>query len=218
MFDQLIGLLAGRFSIIAGDGQLESPGQEVAAQGLDLVQDRFRQGGGIAAHPLGKGHGHGRLEARPGAVQHHRRFRVGAVGNAGDVAQVDRAAVLDGHHQPVQFQSVQHEARGLQFGAAVVIDQGPGGKLAFGGLQRGLDFSQAHAQGPQLAWIGFDPDHPPGAADDLHLGRGRHRAQFAGQGVPHGPQLSRGLAGPVQGQPQERHVIDGEQAHHRLHG
>ena len=217
MLDQFVALFTRRLAIVAGHGELQITGNQASAQGLHLLQHGFGQGGGVGACALGKGDGHGVFKAVLASEQHHRRFRIVAIDHAGHIAQIDRTAILDGHHKPVQFPGLQHESRRLQRRALVSIHQRSGGQLHLGGLQGRLKLADGQAEGAQTIGIGLDADHAPRAPVDLHLGRAGHRAQLPGEHIRQRAELPRRLLLAMQGQRQEGHIIDGEQLHDGLH-
>ncbi len=80
------------------------------------------------------------------AVEHHRRFGIGTVGDLGHVGEVDGLLVAHADHEAVQLPGLQDEPGGFEAGAAVVVHQGPGGQLGFGALEGRLQFGQGHAR------------------------------------------------------------------------
>jgi len=157
------------------------------------------------------------LAPHPGTIEHDGRLRLGAVADAGHIAQVDGAAVLHRHHEALELGGLHHEARGLHHRAAVAVHQRSRRKLGLGGLEGGLQFGHGHPQGPQALRIRLDADHALGAAHHPHLGGVGHGLQLPGQGFAQDPQAARGLVGAVKGQGEEGDIIDGEQLHDGLH-
>ena len=90
MEQQFVGFFIGGFAVVAGDGDLDRRGDQVAFQGFDPVQNRLGDADGIGACAFGDGKGQGGAvgDMAIGVLVNHAHDMIGRVGHKADIGHV----------------------------------------------------------------------------------------------------------------------------------
>ncbi len=121
--EKLVVLLAGGFAVVAGDRYLDVRGDHLPLQEFHLLQQVFRNPGGIRPLALGNGDGDSRvfpcrITGEPlcrGGRAEAERYILGrllrAVDNVRHIGEEDRPVVGNRHHQPFRLGGGGEETR-----------------------------------------------------------------------------------------------------------
>ena len=196
-------------------------GNRRSLQAVGLGQDGPGHGDGVAPRALGDGErDRGLLGAevragRPRAEEDVLRGLLGPILHLGDVAEIDRAAGMDTHHGRGHVLDGGEERPGLDDDVAIAGGQSAGDLLAIGRPERPDRTDDPQSTGREGGGIEVDPDLAPVTPDqgglgdlgnvlDLRIDLGRHPAQRQMVVVPG-----------VEGEGQDRHVVDRPRLDHR---
>ncbi|GIX31690.1 MAG: hypothetical protein KatS3mg124_2162 [Porticoccaceae bacterium] len=222
---QFVRFFRRRFAVVAGDGDLDVGRDQNAAQGLDLPQHAFGHGDGVGPGALGHGERHGRFlfgeglaraPRRSVAEQHVLAGFLRPVHDVGHVPQVDGLAAVHAHDHPADLLGVAEETARFDEDLAVVPGEAARPVLAVGLLQHGDESHRAEVARRQADRVEQHPHLPACAADDHGLGHFRDLLDGVVH-LGHQPAQRQVIAlRAVEGQRQDRHVVDGLELDERL--
>ena len=190
-------------------------GDDPALERLDLPQDLVRNRDGVCPRPLGDAQGDGGLfvgDGGPGrarAKEHILAWLLRPVHNRRHVAQVNGLSAMHADDDVAGVLRAGEEAAGLQQDLAVVIGERAGDELAVGRLEQRDDVRRAEVARGELRRVEQDAQLPALAADERRLSHQRHLLH----GVVHfgddAAQRVMVLPRAVEGERQDRHVVNG---------
>ncbi len=227
--DQLVDLLVGGFTIVAGDLDMHVVGDQVALQPVDVGEHRIghrnavragflrhRDGHGGGAERRG-GHGGGvgpgpllamGAIGRAGVIAHHRAGVVGALGHQRHVADIGRLALPHADHQALDIACGAQERAGIERERALSDLDHAHPALGIGGGDGLGDLVKPNAKAGEALGEHLDLDRVGAAADDEALRRVRHFFQALHHVEPERPQRAFVDLVAPQRERDHRHVVD----------
>ena len=209
MQQQLVGFLGRGLAVIPGHADAQIGRNELTFERFDLTQHGMTDIDGVGPGALGDGQGDGRLLAAAVAKEGIGRRIGAAVGDRGHIAHEDRPPGLGAQHHRAHILGVAQEITDLDQHRLVAVDQPPGLVGAIGRRQGVDDIRAGETPGGELLRVELHPELTVGATDDARLSDlghaldrrlDLHRDPAQGQVI---------VVGAVQGQGQDRHIVDG---------
>ncbi len=215
---QFVRFLGRGLAVVPSDGDLHIGGDQGAAQAVDLGQHLMHDRDGVGPRPFGQRQGDRRLAlvAAAGAEEDIVVRFCRPVADLRDLVKIDRGAGMDADHDPADLRRRGEEGAGLQQHLLVQRRQAAGVGLEVDLLDLRRDLGDGEVARGQLQRVETDRHLAAGAADDLGLG---HLLDALDAVVDLGRQPPQGgvvVAAAVEGQGQDRHVVDGMRLDQRL--
>ena len=169
--EQLVRLLRGGLTVVAGDGHVEIGGEDVAASGLHLFVDRAGQLDRVHALTLGDGEGHCRTCLAALRVLAHvvGRFAA-AVDDRRHIAQPHRAGVALLHHDTAQRLHRGRPVARVHLPRRVARDDGAGGQADVAVGEGLLHRRRIQPASRKRLWVELHRHLPLASTDERYLG------------------------------------------------
>ncbi len=211
MQEQFVRFLGRGLAVVAGDGDRHLGRYERALEALHLGEHGLDHVHRVGPGPLGHGQGDRRLRVAlttAGAEQHVGLRLLRAVGETGDLVQVDRTPLVHADHDAAGLGCRGEEGAGLHGDLRVPAAQHAGVRLLVGGAQPLGQVRRAQVAGSERQRVELHPQLPPGATDEPGLGH----LEDGLDGVVHlGGQAAQGevvVGFRVEGEGEDGHVVD----------